>query len=261
MSRFLRYPLVLGIVAAASGLALYGVYAGTQAAMERQAAMSRRQALGRIFLDGFGATEEVKDGETVLFTKVWKEDAGPDGTPPDTPPAYYAIAGSAVGYNASTPVRLLVGFTHPKPAPPEAQDKKGLVLVGWSVLESEETPGLGENIKNQKAANSLAAILTGQATEPPKDRRTDFQKQFADPEAGRVYTPDELALAQNGGPIDAITGATITSRAVVNAIKDAARNLRDARGAVGGDASSGATRTSEPASRTALPAPRGRGTG
>ena len=66
-------------------------------------------------------------------------------------------------------------------------------VTGISVISAaSETPGLG-----------------ARSTEP------EFQAQFAD----QVGT--EVAVAKDGGSIDALTGATITSRAVANAVNTA----------------------------------------
>ena len=68
-------------------------------------------------------------------------------------------------------------------------------VTGISVIsESSETPGLG-----------------ARSTEP------EFQAQFA----GQVGT--EVAVAKDGGSIDALTGATITSRAVSEGVVAAAQ--------------------------------------
>jgi electron transport complex protein RnfG len=69
-------------------------------------------------------------------------------------------------------------------------------LTGFKILEQAETPGLGTKI----AGAEFAAGLLG--------RRADT-----------------LALKKDGGEIDAITGATITSRAAVEALRRAAENL------------------------------------
>jgi len=65
-------------------------------------------------------------------------------------------------------------------------------VIKYTIIESKETPGLGD-----KAA----------------------QPQFADQFAGR--TADELQVNKDGGTIQAISGATITSRAVTKAVKNA----------------------------------------
>lgn len=65
-------------------------------------------------------------------------------------------------------------------------------VQGLEILEQNETPGLGAKI-----------------TEP------EFKTQFA----GRSMTDTKWAVTKDGGDIDAITGATISPRAVVAALK------------------------------------------
>ena len=76
-----------------------------------------------------------------------------------------------------------------------AADKK--TVVRYRTLEAAETPGLGMNLN------------------PP-----EFAGQFSG-KAG-----DSLRVKKDGGEIDAITSATITSRAVCGAIADACAKLK-----------------------------------
>lgn len=68
MNSFIKYPLVLGIVTALSGAALYGTYKGTKKDIEKQESAAKVKALGKIFIDGYGAVEEVKKDE-ISFSK------------------------------------------------------------------------------------------------------------------------------------------------------------------------------------------------
>jgi len=80
-------------------------------------------------------------------------------------------------------------------------DLEGKIIAIKVASSSEglkETPGLGLK-----------------ATEP------DFRNQFA----GK--TVDQLKLKKDGGPIEAITGATITSRAVTDGLREALEKYRD----------------------------------
>ncbi len=83
-------------------------------------------------------------------------------------------------------IRLMVGF-----------DAAGNV-VDFAVLESQETPGLGTKIADDSF-------------------RADFK--------GLSYEA-ELRVTKDGGNIDAITSATISSRAACEAIKDASEKYR-----------------------------------
>ncbi|NYU08050.1 electron transport complex subunit RsxG [Enterobacteriaceae bacterium CCUG 67584] len=103
----------------------------------------------------------------------------------DTPAGVVMEATAPDGYSGA--IRLLVGT-----------DFSGTVL-GTRVTEHHETPGLGDKIET---------------------RLSDWILQFA----GKViHGIDEPAFAvkKDGGDIDQFTGATITPRAVVNAVKRA----------------------------------------
>lgn len=72
-------------------------------------------------------------------------------------------------------------------------------VLGMDVLSHEETPGLGSKITN-----------------------ADFRSQFQD------IPISQLALSSSGGSIDAITGATISSKAVVDAMDAKIEEIEDA---------------------------------
>ena len=80
---------------------------------------------------------------------------------------------------------LMVGF---------AKDKK--TVISYKVLQASETPGLGMKLSTP-----------------------EFSSQFK----GKDGT--SLKVKKDGGEIEAITSATITSRAVCNAIADARKKL------------------------------------
>ncbi|MCY1182803.1 Electron transport complex subunit RsxG [compost metagenome] len=87
------------------------------------------------------------------------------------------------------PLELLVGI-----------DSRGR-LLGVKALRHNETPGLGARI--------------GEPTHP-------FMQGFAGKD--RTATPDaQWALGKDNGQFDQVAGATITSRAVLNAVHDALR--------------------------------------
>ena len=63
-------------------------------------------------------------------------------------------------------------------------------IKGITIISQSETPGLGSRIAESSFASKFAGVNI-----------------------------DEVALKQDGGQIDAITGATISSRAVVDAVR------------------------------------------
>ncbi len=82
-------------------------------------------------------------------------------------------------------ISLMVGLT---------PDKK---IIGYKKLEAYETPGLGMNL-----------VLE------------EFTKQFKGMDAS-----NDLKVKKDGGEVDAITSATITTRAVCRAINNARRKM------------------------------------
>lgn len=115
-------------------------------------------------------------------------------------------------------VRLMVGFT------PEGE------VVNVNVLEQTETPGLGTKMAD--VGNPLLGSVQGQRLE---------NKKLVD---------GKLAVTKDGGDVDALTAATISSRAYVDAINRAWMAYKSvATGFAPGDVTSGATQTSEPAAQ------------
>ncbi len=77
----------------------------------------------------------------------------------------------------------------------------GDVISGTSVLEHKETPGLGDKMDKKKA---------------------DWSDQFA----GKNLTEYTLKVTKDRGDVDAITAATITSRAFCDATQRAYDELK-----------------------------------
>ena len=101
-----------------------------------------------------------------------------------TPVAALFAVTARDGY--SGPIRLLVGI--------DMED----AVTGVHVLEHRETPGLGDGVETGKS---------------------DWIRQFD----GRSLTdpaPDRWAVNRDGGAFDQLTGATVTPRAIVNAVKE-----------------------------------------
>lgn len=100
------------------------------------------------------------------------------------------LVGAAVESNSqkgfSGEIRVIVGF-----------DKEGK-LLNYSVLQHAETPGLGAKMQDWFS--------------------TDKNKQSV---LGRDLTGGPLKVTKDGGDVDAITAATITSRAFLDAVNRA----------------------------------------
>lgn len=133
--------------------------------------------------------------------------------------AGYAVQSmSKLGFGGA--VRMMVGF-----------DLDGRV-VNINVLEQTETPGLGTKMCDE--GNPLLGSVKGQRLE---------DKQLVD---------GKLAVRKDGGDVDALTAATISSRAYVDAVNRAWMAYKSvATGAPATDVASGASQqtNNEPAAQ------------
>ena len=184
LAREARLVATLTLAGALSGLAVVGAYRLTLPAITANQAAALERA---VF--------EVLPGATRMEAVVWRGDrleplAGNAG---DAPVVYagYAADGSRVGYAIPTAgagfadtIKLLYGV-----------DPVSRRVIGMAVLESRETPGLGDKIyKDPEFVAEFAALAVDPAIELVK---------------GHGEAPHQ---------VDAITGATISSRAVVRII-------------------------------------------
>lgn len=184
----LRLVLTLAIAGLVSGVAIIGIYESTLPTITANKARELREAVFKV-LPGVSQMQALvyRDGELVVVEVPDK----------DEPVVYggYEDQGDFVGYAmpAAGPgfqdtIAILYGYR-----PGEK------IVVGMEVLESRETPGLGDKIyKDAEFVGGFSAL----SVEP---------EIFA-VKKGTKSQPNE---------IDAITGATISSKAVVRIINEA----------------------------------------
>jgi electron transport complex protein RnfG len=110
-------------------------------------------------------------------------------------PAGWVIKGSGQGYSGK--IELLLGL-----------DSLAKTLTGLFILEQKETPGLGNKI-----------IF-------PQWRNQFIHKNTARPLSLRKNSAQKATPAGAGNTIDAITGATISSRAVTAIVNDIVGNTK-----------------------------------
>ncbi len=179
-----RLVLTLGLAGLLSGLAIVSAYRLTLPTIEANNAQALREAVFQVL-----------PGSERMQRLVWQDGrlAPGEGASADEPSVYagYRADGTFVGYalpaagaGFQDTIRLIYGFD-------PAKDR----IVGLQVLESRETPGLGDRIY--------------------KDRH--FLDQFHDlAVAPSVVLVKQERTAPN--QVDAITGATISSTAVVKIV-------------------------------------------
>lgn len=206
----LRLVLSLALAGLVSGLVLVGIYLGTLPLIRENQAAALEQAIFSVLpqAESFQALQ-ARDGALVPYE-------GPAAKAPVGEVVYaardgeerivgYAIPAEGAGFQDT--IVLLYGF-----------DADRRVVVGLEILESRETPGLGDKIITDEDFNA------------------DFQALAVEPEIVPITRGEPTKPNQ----VDCITGATISSKAVVSIINRSMEHwlpiLRDAeaRVAMGG---------------------------
>lgn len=183
----LRLVLTLAIAGLVSGIAIIGIYESTLPTITANKARELREAVFKV-LPGVSQMQALvyRDGELVVVPQADKDEPVIYGGY-DTAGAFigYAVPGAGPGFQDT--IALLYGY--------EPGEK---IVVGMEILESRETPGLGDKIYKDM------------------DFVNEFKKLNIEPEIVAVKKGTKTAPNQ----IDAITGATISAKAVARIINE-----------------------------------------
>lgn len=183
----LRLVLTLAIAGLISGIAIIAIYEATLPTITANKARELREAVFRV-LPGVSQMQPLvfRDGRLVATaTPSAGESAVYGGYDIDGKFVGYAIPGAGPGFQDT--IGLLYGF-----------DALRRQVLGMEVLESRETPGLGDKIyKDLEFVGNFRAL----SVEPT----------IVAVKKGSKTRPNE---------VDAITGATISSKAVVRIINE-----------------------------------------
>ena len=183
----LRLVLTLAVAGLISGVAIIGIYEATLPTITANKARELREAVFKV-LPGVSRMQPlvVRDGALVAEAQPSADDSVVyGGYAQDGGFVGYAIPGAGPGFQDT--IGLLYGY-----------DAASRQVLGMEVLESRETPGLGDKIYKDL------------------DFVSDFQGLSVDP------TIVAVKKGTKTGPneVDAITGATISSKAVVRIINE-----------------------------------------
>ena len=183
-----RLVFTLAFAGLVSGLAIVGSYRLTLPTIRANQAAALERAVFEV-LPGAERLQRLEwQGGALVAAEAEAADPDPAvyaGHTADGALVGYAIPAAGAGYQDT--IRLIYGY-----------DPVGRRIVGMVVLESRETPGLGDKIYKDEAFVA------------------QFRELAVDPE---VVLVKEEATADN--QVDAITGATVSSRAVVGIIQQA----------------------------------------
>ena len=184
----MRLVLTLAIAGLVSGVAIIGIYESTLPTITANKARELREAVFKV-LPGVSRMQQLvyRNGQLVASEDTVQDEPVVYGGYDDRGEFLgYAIPGAGPGFQDT--IGLLYGFT------PGRQ-----LVLGMEVLESRETPGLGDKIyKDEEWVGS-------------------FNELSIDPEIVAV----KKGTSSRPNEIDAITGATISSKAVVRIINEA----------------------------------------
>ena len=200
MSNWIRNTFVLGLVCFVAAVGVGGTYLLTIPKIRARDEARTQDALKAV-LPGAQSLRSVGEDKSLF--------AGYNG---DALVGYAAI-GAAQGY--SSKVKVVVGAK---------KDGDALRVIAIKVIHQQETPGLGARVDEIKSNKTIWTVLFGGGKEPEKAAaplEPWFQEQFK----GKLA--DQVKLKKVGGNIDAITGATITSTAVVNAVQAALSHIAE----------------------------------
>jgi len=198
----------LGLIAALCGLIIVSAYQGTYDAVQE----NKRIAVERAVFKVIPTAKSIVEYAAAPIGTIVKVGAG--GTAPNAVPEgavkFYAgydasgklsgIAAEGVAKGYSDNVRILYAY-----------DPATAMISGFGVVAMRETPGIGDKILVDKgflASFPLQASLSADGA--------ILSREIVTVKHGSKANPWE---------IDAITGATITSRAVGRAINDSAKRL------------------------------------
>jgi len=184
----LRLVLTLAVAGLLSGIAIIGIYESTLPTITANKARELREAVFKV-LPGVTQMQALvyRDDELVVVPEPDKDEPVVYGGYDDEGQFMgYAVPAAGPGFQDT--IALLYGYK------PGEQ-----IVVGMEVLESRETPGLGDKIH--------------------KDM--DFVGEFK----ALVIEPEIVAVKKgtktSNNQVDAITGATISSKAIVRIINEA----------------------------------------
>lgn len=193
----------LGLVSAICGLAIVSAYQGTLAAVKANKKIAQERAVFKVLpkasavdsymLTAAGTIEPAKEDApagAVKFFAAYTAEGKLEGI---------AAEGAATGY--ADVVRVMFGYS------PECE-----CIVGFDQVSSRETPGIGDKITVDK------------------DFLANFKALDVKLNAGKSALANEIKVVKHGTKvspwqIDAISGATITSRAVGKGINDTSKAL------------------------------------
>lgn len=205
MGNFLRLVGALALIALVASFGLSAVYNATheitEAYKQEEEAQARLSALAcdrnAVFVET--VTDSLVGGRPFSYYTAYASE-GSDVV------VGYSFTAYGAGYSST--IVTIVGV-----------DLSGMIC-GIKITDQKETPGLGSKVQEIASSNTLWAVMTGKAVDET-GMKPWFQKQF------EKRSVDGLTVVKSTGEegILAITGATISSRAVTTSVDEGLKML------------------------------------
>lgn len=183
MKDLIRYGLILGFISMSAAGLLAAVNAVTKPAIAKQQKQELELGLKEV-LPAATRFEEAKTTGGELFYRGFDASGAQSGI---------VFTASRKGY--SSVIETLVGLS------------KDRTVSGIKVLSQNETPGLGSRISEIKENRTIIDVIFKKSSEQGIVARPWFLERF------QGKTSSEI------GGVQAITGATISSKAVIDSVK------------------------------------------
>lgn len=188
MKEAFKYGLILTVVCVVAGGLLAGVNRLTRPLILTRIEEEKKAGLKEV-LSSADSFEAVKEGDNILYYRAFDKDKNVIGV---------AFVASAKGY--SSDIETMVGMLNDG------------TINAIKILQQNETPGLGTRIQEVKDDTTIFDALAGKKSDGIN--RPWFQQQFTSKKL------EEL------NQVDAISGATISSSAVIKSVKEKSEEMK-----------------------------------
>lgn len=204
MKDYLRYTGVLLIITMIAAGALGGIYKVTEPNIKAQESKEKADALKVIFGDfDDNRTEEVKDKDGKLLYRKLYNDSG----------EFIGVTFEVIAGGFSSNIKTTVGM--------EADG----TIIGIKVTSQAETPGLGARMDEIKTSKYLWTFWKEDDEAGPEI--PSFQYDFYNKKYHKLYLEKSGGIDPESHEIEAITGATISSKAVLDSVISGCKQVHD----------------------------------
>ncbi|MEP9411228.1 MAG: FMN-binding protein [Candidatus Brocadia sp.] len=231
MRKKVQYTITLTIVSFLASLGVSSVFLLTKDTIRRKELAIRTEALYTVLPGLEGPPVEITPPATADHDRVYK------GLNKAGQLIGYAACGDAQGY--SSKIKVMVGID-------PALEK----IIGINILAQKETPGLGTKMTEVESTTTLWSVIFGRELrtidldseeswrlplfgQPERIRRFGILKKAKRPlpwfqEQFKNKTCNQLIVSKvkDDEKITAITGATISTKAAINAVQNAIDKIR-----------------------------------